>query len=180
MMIPGSKVNLREKRNSDAADDYAWQKDPELAELDASVVPDITYSQFVNNYGRELWTSTRSRRFAIENKEGKHIGNCACYGIDEIHGEGEIGIMIGDRNYWSKGYGEDAIKALVKHIFETTHLRRLHLKTLDWNARAQKCFLKCGFTPFDYRDAEGYSFVMMQLTRQQWRKNSRLEETVAE
>lgn len=175
-MIPGNKINLREKRTSDAADDYAWQMDPELAELDASIVPQITYNQFLNNYARELRSSTRSKRFAIENKEGKHIGNCAYYGIDDLNSEAEVGIMIGDREYWSRGYGEDAIKTLINHIFATTHLRRLHLKTLDWNARAQKCFLKCGFTPFDYRDAEGYSFVIMQFTRQQWRTNTRLHE----
>ena len=76
--------------------------------------------------------------------------------------------MIGDRNYWNKGYGVDVISALLEHIFQETKVNRVHLKTLDWNARAQKCFQKCGFTPCGELTRDGYSFMLMEISRKDW------------
>ena len=78
-------------------------------------------------------------RFAVETLDGKHIGNCAYYGVNETKGEAELGIMIGDRDCWDKGYGADAVGTLLDYIFRRTNLKRIHLKTLDSNIRAQKC-----------------------------------------
>ena len=44
-MIVGGKTKLREKRLADAPDDYAWQTDAELAQLDAVSLPTITFQQ---------------------------------------------------------------------------------------------------------------------------------------
>lgn len=171
-MIAGSKIRLREKRLSDVQGDYSWQVDRDLAELDAVSVLKMTFSQFLGDYASELrFSFTNSQRFAIETLDGKHIGNCAYYGIDETKGEAEVGIMIGNRNYWDKGYGTDVMTALVNHIFRHTKLKRLHLKTLVWNARAQSCFQKCGFTPYQHVDRDGHSFILMELHREQWEKN---------
>jgi len=173
-MIPGRQINLREKRLADAPDDYSWQTDPELSELDAAPVLKTSYAQYLADYARELRYSFRNRqRFAIETRDGKHIGNCAYYGIDEAKGEAEVGIMIGDRNYWDKDYGSDAITTLVNYIFGQTKLKRLHLKTLDWNIRAQKCFQKCGFAAYDRVTRDGYDFILMELYRHQWDKDQR-------
>jgi RimJ/RimL family protein N-acetyltransferase len=49
-------------------------------------------------------------------------------------------------------------------------MNRLYLKTLDWNLRAQKCFTKCGFTPFGHLRRNGYDFTLMDLRREQWEK----------
>ena len=77
--------------------------------------------------------------------DGRHIGNVMFYNIDVLKGEAEVGITIGDRRYWSHGYGTDALKTLDRYIFTNTKLTRLYLKTLDWNLRAQHCFQKAGF-----------------------------------
>ena len=44
--------------------------------------------------------------------------------------------MIGDRRFWGKGYGNDAVNTLVRYVFTETRLRRVYLHTLDWNQRA--------------------------------------------
>ena len=103
---------------------------------------------------------------AIETLEGKHIGNCTCYDIDEKKGEAQVGIMIGDKDYWDKGYGTDAIVTLVDHVFENSSLNRLYLKTLDWNKRAHQCFIKCGFTDYGKLKHSGHNFVLMELKRE--------------
>jgi RimJ/RimL family protein N-acetyltransferase len=170
-MISGDKVKIRAKRLADADDDYAWLTDAELAELDAAPLSTTTFPQYLASYTSDLrYPPTIRHQFAIETREGKHIGNCTYYGIDSDKGEAELGIMIGDRDYWDKGYGSEAVSALLQHVFEKTRLNRLYLKTLVKNKRAQKCFSKCGFTPYGQFKKDGYSFILMELKREDWEK----------
>jgi RimJ/RimL family protein N-acetyltransferase len=81
--------------------------------------------------------------------------------------------MIGNRDYWNKGYGTDTVTTLVDYIFRQMNLKRIYLKTLDWNIRAQKSFQKCGFTPYGHLARDGYNFVLMEIYRSQWRKKQK-------
>src|SRR3990170_4387759 len=108
-MLRGDRVVLREKRIEDAPDDYAWRKDPELACLDAALPLTMPYSEYLLIYSEELnYRSQRRCRLAVDNLDHKHIGNIMYYDVDEFRGEAELGILIGDRDYWDKGYGVDA------------------------------------------------------------------------
>ena len=170
-MITSSKIILREKRLDDARIDYQWETDPELAQLDAAPPATTTFSQYLSDYANELRNSSPiSHRLALDTLDGKHIGNCSYYNVNETKGEAELGIMIGNRDYWNKGYGSDAIATLADYIFCQTNLNRIHLKTLDSNSRAQKCFQKCGFTPYRHLDKDGFSFTLMEIHRTQWQE----------
>ncbi len=129
------------------------------------------FPQYLSDYTSELrYPSLARRRFAIETLDGKHIGNCVYYDINETKGKAELGIMIGNRDYWDKGYGTDAVSTLVSYILRETKLKRIYLKTLNWNTRAQRCFKKCGFNSYDHLNRDGYSFVLMELHRKQWQE----------
>ncbi|MFH0913979.1 MAG: GNAT family N-acetyltransferase [Chloroflexota bacterium] len=168
--ILGKKTKLRTKTLDDARNDYQWQSDPELAGLDATPVLTLSFPQYLTEYAKMLrLPSARRQLFAVETfNGGRHIGNCTYYGVDVIRGEAEVGIMIGDRDCWDRGYGSDAVSTLVSYIFHHTEVKRLHLKTLHSNSRAQKCFQKCGFTPCGTMSRSGYNFVLMELYRQDW------------
>ena len=175
-MIPGSKIKLRDKKLSDARSDYQWQTDPELVRLDAAPLLTASFAQYLLDYTDELHHSTSTRYpFAIETLDGHHIGNCVYYNINESKDEAELGIMIGNCDYWGKGYGSDSVATLANHIFLQTNLKRIYLKTLDWNRRAQKCFQKCGFTPYGRLVRDGHSFVLMELLSKQWEEKWRNE-----
>ena len=175
-MIIGTKIKLRRKRLADARDDYNWSHDPELTQLDAAPLLAISFAQYLLDYTSELYhPSSSSQRFAIETLDGKHIGNCSYRNTDKTKGEAELGIMIGNRDYWDKGYGTDAVTTLVNYIFGHKNFRRIYLKTLVSNTRAQKCFKKCGFTPYGHLDKDGYSFVLMELHCKQWEKRRQSE-----
>jgi RimJ/RimL family protein N-acetyltransferase len=169
VVINHDKVKLREKKVADAARDFAWQTDTELADLDAAPRTNMSFQTYLAEYTREISFPVHTRRrFAIETLEDIHIGNCTYYSIDDKRGEAELGIMIGNRDYWDRGYGTSAVTALVGHIFQQTPLNRIYLKTLETNARAQKCFSRCGFTPYGHIKRDGYSFLLMELDRQHW------------
>ena len=167
--MKGIQVILREKRTDDAEDDYAWRVDEELAKLDATRPLTMSFEDF-KKYSREEigFPSPRSRRFGVDTYEGLHIGNCMYYDIDLRNGETELGIMIGDRDYWSKGYGADSVDTLLAHIFTSTGLNRVYLHTLEWNYRAQRCFAKSGFREVKKVRRSGLDFLLMEIQREEW------------
>jgi len=172
-LLKGHKVIIRPKRMSDASNDYMWRRDEELTRLDAAQLLMIPFSSFLLDYHDEIrHESSRRCRFAVDTLEGHHIGNCMIYNIDIRKKEAELGIMIGDRDYWDNGYGVDAVNTLVDHVFKTTAINRIYLKTLEWNLRAQRCFRKCGFIPFKKHKRFSNTFVVMELLRSNWEKRN--------
>ena len=166
-MIRGTKIFLREKKLEDAPLDYSWRIDEELSNLDAITPMRMSYSQYLRIYQDELsYPASWSKRFAIETYKNKTIGNCMYYDIDLIKLQAELGIMIGDKEYWNQGFGTDVVNTLTNHIFTTTKLNRIYLHTLSWNIRAQKSFSKCGFSPIkEDVKRNGYEFMLMELTK---------------
>jgi len=169
--ITGGKVRLREKKLSDVRNDYKWQADPELARLDAAPALIMSFSLYLLDYASSLHEMNYNRfPLAVETIDGRHIGNCTFYDIEGKKGEAQVGIMIGERDYWDKGYGADTINTMAEHAFLTTSLNRLYLKTLEWNARAQRCFAGCGFRAYGHLHRDGCDFILMELNREDWEK----------
>ena len=168
--IKGELVTLRSKRVEDAWRDYCWRTDPLLSELDAATPIGMSFIDYERAYQEDLrLRRSNSIKFAIEDETGNHIGNCMCYDLDEYRRQAEFGIMIGERNYWDKGYGADATRTLLAHAFESLELRRLYLHTLASNRRAQKSFENAGFKPFAKVRREGKNFVQMEAFARDWR-----------
>ena len=177
-MITTKRIRLRKKRLGDVVNSYAWQTDPELVHLDAAPLLTITFPQYTSFYLSELRHPSQKRQaFAIETLDGEHIGNCSYYDVNERKGEGQLGIMIGNRTYWDRGYGTEAVKMLLDHIFRNTATKRVYLKTLLMNIRAQRCFQKCGFAFYKHLNHNEYHFLLMELHRKQWQQRQLNNET---
>ncbi len=167
--LVGELTVIRSKVMDDAETDYSWRIDPELASLDATRPVTLTFTEYLRYHRDDVqYPSPWSVRMAIDTLDGKHIGNCMYYDIDTKKSQCELGIMIGDRNYWSKGYGTDVVKTAVTHIFQTTELNRVYLHTLMNNYRAQKSFTKAGFSPIREKKRDGHEFVLMEIKRTKW------------
>lgn len=164
VIAEGRLVRLREKHIDDAERDYAWRCDPELAAYDAARPLAVRFANFVATMSEELQYPTIHRRtFAIEEREGgTHIGNVMYYGYDSMRREAELGITIGNRDYWSQGYGSDAVRCMLRHLFHDMKLRRVFLHTLSWNYRAQASFERAGFRQVKRVARGGYDFIYME------------------
>lgn len=164
-VLNGNHVKLRQKHLQDAVQEYRWRQDAELCELDAAAPITGTFQEYVHWYAADGTESNSSYVLAIDTLKGKHIGNCGCFNIDDVHREVEIGIMIGEKSYWNHGYGEDVLKTLVHQLFQNTHVDRVYLKTLDWNLRAHRCFEKCGFKTCGRLNHDEHKFLLMEMRR---------------
>ena len=169
LRLVGELTILRSKSMDDAEADYSWRIDPELASLDATRPVTLSFTEYLRYHRDDVsYPSPWSVRMAIDTLDGRHIGNCMYYDINNEKSQCELGIMIGDRDYWSKGYGTDVIKVALKRIFTATELERVYLHTLTHNFRAQKSFAKAGFVPVREVKRDGYEFVLMEIWRKEW------------
>ncbi len=164
VVAEGTLIRLREKTTDDAERDYAWRCDPELAAYDAARPLTMKFSNYLAMISEELkYPASHRRTYAIEDTEtGRHIGNVMYYGYDAFRREAEIGITIGDRDYWSHGYGTDTVRTMKAHLFRELLLRKVYLHTLTWNVRAQVAFERAGFQRIRNVSRGGYDFVYME------------------
>jgi len=81
----------------------------------------------------------------ICNDEQVHIGNVGLHHIDPVHRYAELGIIIGDKRYWGKGYGAEAIRLICQHGFNQLNLHRIELGVLGCHAAAIRSYEKIGF-----------------------------------
>lgn len=83
-------------------------------------------------------------RFMMEADDGVTIGEIRLIGIHPC-GRAELAILIGEKAYWSRGYGADAIRTLLRFAFRDLDLRRVTLIADADNARGIACYERCGF-----------------------------------
>ena len=168
-VLRGVRVILRAKRMEDAEKDYIWRSDPEIARLDAAYPITMKYDRYLKHFEDQLRMPTPgSGHFGIEVAGGKYIGNCMYYDLDSISKEAELGVVIGDKDYWSGGYGYDVVVTLLRYMFEDLGLQRVYLHTLDWNHRARKCFERSGFSAVKSVKRMTHNFILMETRRADW------------
>jgi len=184
----GRRTVVRRKRLPDAADEYRWRSNPELAKFDASRPVQTPFEAYERNWSFDYrFTDMAGRSFAIEDENGRHIGNVMYYNIDSARSEAEVGVSIGEPERWSQGYGSDAVEALVKVLFAegrpdgrvSARMNRLYLHTLDWNRRAQRAFQKAGFTVSGTSWRDGHTFIVMEARRTWAPSRTAVREAVA-
>ena len=109
------RLRLREKRIEDARAEYAWRKDPEVSRYDATLPLILSYSDFVQQFARELQFANPTRHaYAIETVEGEHIGALMYYNADHSTGAAEYGISIGPAESRGAGLGTEATVAFLR------------------------------------------------------------------
>ena len=168
----GDKVRIREKREGDIRNEYSWRVDAELSRLDATRPMTMSYEDFFRYSKEEMqFPNYRSKRLAVETLEGIHIGNIMYYDLNMRSRQVELGIMIGDKEYWSSGFGTDTVNTLLRHLFTVLELDRVYLHTLAWNYRAQASFNKSGFKSIRDVKRGGQDFILMEVLRPDWEES---------
>ncbi len=146
-MIKGERIYLRAMETTDLDACVRWVNDPEVTQyLGVGVWP---YSRLAEQAWLERVTrgeSQTDRHFAICLADsGRHIGNAGLHAIDWISRRAELGILIGEKDCWSQGYGTDTVKTLTRFAFHQVNLRKVMLHVFSHNPRAIRCYEKCGF-----------------------------------
>ncbi|MCR5793653.1 MAG: GNAT family N-acetyltransferase [Lachnospiraceae bacterium] len=103
--------------------------------------------QSMETYVQSVTNSNSVIVFAlIDLKSGTHFGNISLQEINYIDRSAELAFLIGEKEYWKKGYASEASEVIIKHAFEELNLHRLYLATSDENVPMQKLAKKLGFS----------------------------------
>ena len=175
-MYNGDLVKLRAYKEDDVERAVVFINDEEVKKLLDSNTPFP-----MTKWQEEDWIKSRkvgadlTYDFAIEDLEtGKYIGGCSINECNLKNRNCTIGIMIGDKEYWGKGYGSDALKVLIKFIFEEVNMKKIKLGVFSFNNRAIACYKKVGFKEEGilknelYRSGKYYDIVQMAIFKDEW------------
>ncbi len=111
--------------------------------------------------------------FAIE-ADAQLIGYCGLYGTDEVARSASMGISIGNKAYWGKGNGREAVALLVDYGFRMLNLHRVYLDVHASNERAIRAYRGVGFVEEGrlrqhiWTDGHYDDLVYMGLLRDEW------------
>lgn len=145
-MLKGERIILRALEREDLEALHAINNDLEV-ELAGGGDPPMPQSlaRLMAEYeGRAGSGGRDDANFAIE-ADGRFIGICGLFNFDYTARTCELGITIGDRAYWGRGYGREAVSLLVDYAFRLRNFRKVWLRVHGANERAQRAYLACGF-----------------------------------
>lgn len=175
-ILYGKRIRLRAVEREDVQKFHEWVNDPE-------VTRGLMLNLPMSLAEEESWFSMLSKRdpkekpLAIEVKarqKWRLIGNCGIFDLDSISRSAELGIMIGDKSEWNKGYGSEAMDLLVRHGFETLNLNRVFLRVYTENIRAVRSYEKTGFVlegrlrQAVYKHGKYDDVLVMSILRSEW------------
>ena len=175
-MIISETVRLRAIERQDLPLFVAWLNDPEVRQHLLVNIP-LSQAQEDGWFDRMLARPLEEQPLGIEVRtpEGwRLVGNCSFFDLDWRNRCCEIGIFIGDKEYWGRGYGTEDMQLIVRYGFEQLNLRRISLTVFEYNQRAVRSYQKIGFQEegrmrqLVNREGRRWDLIYMGLLRADW------------
>ena len=177
-MLKGKSVLLRPVKKSDISYFLKWFNDPEVIQYLGMYLPMTEMAE--EKYIEELGTirARSDAAFVIEVIEGastKPIGNCGLHRINAKDHNAIFGIAIGEKDYWSKGYGTEAAQLLINYGFQQLNLHRISSSAWAFNERSIKLHKKVGFREEGrlrqavFKNGQYHDQVEFGILREEWR-----------
>lgn len=182
-MIVGDQVRLRAIEKEDLPKYVKWLNDPEVRSGLSLIMP-LSQAEEEIWFEETLKKSPYERPLAIEIQpdpnidEWVFVGNCGLFGIDWQNRLAEIGIHIGEKDFWDQGFGTRAMKLILKHGFENLNLHRIWLRVFEHNRRAIRSYEKTGLTvegkfrEAQFRDGKYSDVIIMSMLANEWFENA--------
>ena len=176
-VIEGPRVRLRKLERTDLETFHRWANDRDVVTC-ARFSPDhmTSLAALEKSFEKELTEEETDRTTYIieERTSGRPIGWCVVRTWDRKHVNADLGIALGEKDLWGKGYGTEAMELLLQVVFDHQGWHRAELGTLAENERAIRSFEKCGFRKVGteheavFFDGEPHDVLLMEQLRSEW------------
>jgi RimJ/RimL family protein N-acetyltransferase len=170
-------------------------EDPETAgKAFSDWARDTEYTRLLDNEPSRLWSVKKIQSWIERDlekgypsgyfyvirtlAEDRLIGFLNLFGLSWMHGDTWLGIGLGEREYWGKGYGTDAVRVILRYAFTELNLRRVTLGVFAYNPRAIKSYEKAGFKvegrlrQYIVREGQRNDMIVMGVVREEWLQRS--------
>lgn len=168
----GPNVTLRPlNKATDLAPCHRWVNDPEVTRF-------LMHHSPVTLAEEERWFDALPRPndliVAIDTADGRFIGTMGLHRIDWRSGHATSGAMIGEKEFWGKGYGTEAKMLLLDVAFNNLNLQRVSSAVIELNPRSQRYSEKCGYVVegrkrrVHFRDGRYWDEIIMGVLKEDW------------
>ncbi|MCJ7715403.1 MAG: GNAT family N-acetyltransferase [Anaerolineales bacterium] len=178
-MIIGDQIRYRAIEKEDLPNFVTWLNDPEVRQGLSLIMP-LSLAEEEEWFSGMLKKPPYEKPLAIEiqpdpkKDEWIFVGNCGLFAIDWQNRSAEIGIHIGEKKYWNKGFGTKAMCLMLKHGFENLNLHRLWLRVFATNLNALRAYEKAGFViegkyrQAQYLEGKYVDVMIMSVLKPEW------------
>jgi len=174
VFLKGERVGLRAPEREHIDLFLKWFNDLDILQYVLRVRP-------MGRAEEEEWLAGLSKRpddlvFVIAALEGGvPIGSCGLHRISASNRSAELGIVIGEKENWNRGYGREAMNLLCGYGFGVLNLNRIGLSVYEYNVRGIRCYERVGFRPEGRRraarfwDGRYWDILEMGLLASEWK-----------
>ncbi len=171
----GKLVRLTGLKKEDAKTFSNWHNDAGFLRLIDAEMARPRAAEEIEKWFEEWQKDPKQICFAVRKLDDEQmLGFISLEGILWSHGVAWLGVGIGDRSQWDKGYGRDAILLLLKYGFDELNLHRIQLTVFQYNERGIALYEKLGFRregvfrEFMQREGRRYDMYLYGLLRREW------------
>jgi len=175
-MIIGKRVRLRAIERTDLPRFVNWLNDPEVLQHLLIGVP-MSLAQEEKWYEHNLTLDSAEQPLVIEINLGDEwvpVGNISLMDVSSTDRYAELGIFIGEKQFWNQGYGGEAIELMLVHGFNHLNLNRIYLRVFETNPRGIRCYERVGFVKEGrmrqarFEDGHYIDVLLMSVLRSEW------------
>jgi ribosomal-protein-alanine N-acetyltransferase len=152
MLIQGKLTHLVPFTQSHLDDSayYQWLSDTEVVRYIGrnELLDGITFSD-AEDYVKQLWANHYCTFLAVhDNESSKFIGTAKVNFITDLgrkYGIADIGIMLGERDFWGRGVATDILRSISVYAFDHLNARKLSAGAFSLNVAVVKAFIRIGY-----------------------------------
>ncbi len=146
MKMKGNRIYLKLLSPDDITQNYvSWMQDEKVVQFLESRWKVYTLEN-LKEYVKLMNESTEDYFLGIFLKEKEeHIGNIKIGEINQLHRFGDVGLIIGNKDVWGKGYGTETIELVTLYGFDELNLNKLKAGMYANNIGSYKAFIKAGY-----------------------------------
>lgn len=174
MDLTGKKLRLRAITLDDLDAIKEWINDPEVTRgllVGRYPMTDETERQWIED---KMKATSSETLFTIETKSGDYVGGISLFKIHPVEHHAELGIVIGDKSKWSRGYATEAMELIIEYGFNQLNLNMIYLGVVAFNKRAAALYKRVGFVEEGrlrqrvYRDGSYHDELSMSMLKTEW------------
>jgi ribosomal-protein-alanine N-acetyltransferase len=144
--IKGTGIYFRELQEIDLDGNwYKWFNDPEITFFQNKGIFPNTKEKQRQYYDFQLNSHNDVVFAIIEEASEKHIGNVGLHHINWVSRSAELGIVLGEKNIWGKGYGKQSWQLITEYGFQVLNLHRIFAQIIEGNISSCKSAEAAGF-----------------------------------
>ncbi len=181
-LLRGERVRLTAVNpEADAEASARWTRDTEYWRLNTTDPASPWTARSVKEFMERGQQEERDDDYSFSIRlleSDRLIGWISLDGVDWPNGDAWVGIGIGERDCWGKGYGTDAMRVLLRYAFMELNLHRVSLSVYEYNPRAIRSYEKAGFVHEGrlrqaiQREGRRWDLLYMGILRGEWERGT--------